>query len=124
MIQKFTSTNEHELMKNIQFVLNSCGYHTFRANVGKIKIGPGRWFDTGLPKGHPDLYGYTPKGRCFYLEVKFGKGKPSSEQIKFIQTAQANNCLAGVVYSIEEALQVVGLGKGSNDRQEQTTDTN
>ena len=41
---------EHDLQNLIRLELSSQKYAVFRANVGKIKLSDGRWFDTGLPK--------------------------------------------------------------------------
>ena len=43
----------------------------FRTNVGKVRTDTGRYFDTGLPQGHPDLYVFKhSNGKVFYLEIK------------------------------------------------------
>ena len=60
---------EHTIQNEIRVALTENGYTVFRANVGKVKMMDGRWFDTGLPKGHPDLYGFRSDGQIFYIEV-------------------------------------------------------
>ena len=50
--------SEHEIQKEIQVALSQHKCTVFRANVGKVQTIDGRWFDTGLPQGHPDLYGF------------------------------------------------------------------
>lgn len=98
---------ETDLMNNIRLEISKHDCKIFRANVGKIRMPDGRWFDTGLPKGHPDLYGFRKDGRCFYIEVKVHPNKPTPEQLNFIRIAKSYNCLAGVAYSVEEALAIV-----------------
>lgn len=83
---------------------------TFRTNVGKVKTVDGRWFDTGLTKGHSDLTGFKKTdGRIFFIEVKNKKGRPSKEQLHFIKTMQSNGALAGIARSAEDALKIIGV---------------
>lgn len=87
----------------------------FRTNVGKRKMADGRWFDTGLPKGHPDLYGFRPDGRIFYIETKLHPRKPTKEQKAFLLMAIDNGAIAGVAYTVEEALRIVEWSDGYAD---------
>lgn len=98
---------EHTIQNEIRVALTENGYTVFRANVGKVKTADGRWFDTGLPKGHPDLYGFRPDGKIFYIEVKNAKGRVRPEQKQFIQTVKARGALAGIARSVEDALDIV-----------------
>lgn len=41
---------EHKIQNEIQIALSENGCRVFRANVGKVRLEDGRWFDTGLPK--------------------------------------------------------------------------
>lgn len=105
---------EGEIQNSIRIKLSEMGFATFRTNVGKIKFkddkGQTRWFDTGLPKGHSDLYA-VKDGRIYYLEVKRPGGKPSEEQLKFLKTMKERyGCVGGVVYSVEEAVALVAGG--------------
>jgi hypothetical protein len=79
----------------------------FRANVGKVRTSDGRVFDTGLPKGFPDLFGFRPDGRIFFIEVKNETGKLRPEQKKFIGNMQSRGALAGVARSVEDAMRIV-----------------
>jgi hypothetical protein len=98
---------EHTIQNEIRVALTENGYTVFRANVGKVKTADGRWFDTGLPKGHPDLYGFRPDGKVFYIEVKNAKGRVRPEQKQFIKTVKARGALAGIARSVEDALAIV-----------------
>ena len=51
-------TSEHSIQSAIMVAVSKHQCTVFRSNVGKVKTIDGRWFDTGLPKGHPDLYGF------------------------------------------------------------------
>lgn len=98
---------EHTIQNEIRVALTENGYTVFRANVGKVKTADGRWFDTGLPKGHPDLYGFRPDGKVFYIEVKNANGRVRPEQKQFIKTVKARGALAGIARSVEDALEIV-----------------
>lgn len=75
----------------------------FRANVGKVKMFNGRYFDTGLPKGFSDLFGVrSSDGKAFFIEVKTEKGRVRPEQEKFIQSMKSKGAIAGVCRSIND----------------------
>lgn len=96
---------EHDLQNSIRLKLSKEGYTTFRANVGKVKMQDGRWFDTGLPKGFSDLFA-VKDGRVYFIECKIHPRKPTPEQIRFIERMQEQGCRAGVAYSVEEAIKI------------------
>ena len=122
---------EHQIQNQIRDTL--AYYHDlniFRANVGKgylcHKLPNGfttpRWFDTGLPVGFPDLFGYkvtiiTPDmvgkkfARFLYMECKTPKGRVSKEQLEMIQRFDIDGCLGGVVRSPEESIILVRGGE-------------
>lgn len=99
--------SEQEVQNEIRVALTQAGYTVFRTNVGKVRMMDGRWFDTGLPKGHPDLYGFRSDGQIFYIEVKNEKGRVRPEQKKFIEVVRERGAKAGVARSLEEALEIV-----------------
>ncbi len=99
---------EHDIQNEIRLRLSELGFCVFRANVGKFQTKEGRWFDTGLPKGFSDLFA-VKDGRVFFLEVKTKTGKASPEQLSFIDTMHERyGCTAGIVHSVEEAVELVG----------------
>ena len=100
---------EHNLQTAIRQQLGS-KYKIFRTNVGKVLMADGRYFDTGLPRGHSDLYGYRPDGQIFYIEVKVRPNRPSPEQVEFIEAARAAGALAGVAYSVVDAWRIAQGG--------------
>lgn len=80
----------------------------FRANVGKIKIDDKRYFSTGLQAGFSDLFGYRLKdGKIFFMEVKTKKGKLTENQVNFLEEQKKNGAIAGVVKSINDALELL-----------------
>lgn len=103
-------TEEHKIQNEIRLALaNSC--ILFRMNVGKGYTFDGRYFNTGVPKGFPDLFGFRKSdGRAVFIEVKTPKGKPSAEQTKFIETMQKSGAVAGICRSAEDAVKLIQGG--------------
>lgn len=101
-------TKEQAIQDSIRVALAQAGYIVFRTNVGKVKMADGRWFDTGLPTGFPDLMGYKPdNGRIFFLEVKTPVGRRRKDQIAFANGLRDKNVIYGVVRSTDEAVTIV-----------------
>ena len=100
-------TTESLIQNQIRVALSKAGHTVFRINVGKVKMQNGRWFETGAPKGFPDLFGFRPDGRIFFIEVKNETGKLRPEQKKFIGNMQSRGALAGVARSVEDAMRIV-----------------
>ena len=99
---------EQALQDAIRVTLAQAGYVVFRTNVGKVKTADGRWFDTGLPTGFPDLMGYKPEnGRIFFIEVKTATGKRRKDQVAFANGLKNKNVIYGVCRSAEESVTIV-----------------
>lgn len=100
--------NEAAIQDSIRVALAQAGYIVFRTNVGKVKTADGRWFDTGLPSGFPDLMGYIPSnGRIFFIEVKTDTGHRRKDQVEFANGLKNKNVIYGVARSAEEAVRIV-----------------
>lgn len=101
-------TEEHAIQNEIRLALNdSCVI--FRANVGKGFTFDGRYFDTGLPKGFSDLFGFRKSdGRAVFIEVKTKNGRASKEQKNFLEQMKRNGAIAGICRSAEDALKLIG----------------
>lgn len=114
---------EHDIQNEIRMAISPYGTF-FRANVGQawtgsaihylsngdILIKNGRPFSTGLPKGFPDLFGFTiQNGLPIFsgLEVKNANGRIRKEQQHMIDFLQSRNCKAGIVRSVDEAIKLV-----------------
>ena len=100
-------TTESLIQSQIRVGLSKAGHTVFRVNVGKVRTADGRYFDTGLPKGFSDLFGFRPDGRIFFIEVKNKTGKLRPEQENFMKVAKSKGALAGVARSVEDAMEIV-----------------
>lgn len=99
---------EQAIQDGIRVALAEHGYIVFRTNVGKVKTVDGRWFDTGLPTGFPDLMGYKPtNGKIFFIEVKTPIGRRRKDQVEFANVLRDKNVIYGVARSAEEAVTIV-----------------
>ena len=99
---------EQALQDAIRVKLAQEGYVVFRTNVGKVKTADGRWFDTGLPTGFPDLMGFKPEnGKIFFIEVKTPKGKRRADQVRFAKNLRDMCAIYGVARSADEAVTIV-----------------
>lgn len=102
-----SSLTEHDIQNNIRLALAKEGILCFRVNVGKVKLRDGRWFETGVPKGFCDLFGFRKDGQIFFIEVKNKNGKPRDEQVKFINLVKSKGALAGIARSVEDAMKII-----------------
>jgi len=99
---------EASIQDAIRVALAQAGYIVFRANVGKVKTADGRFFDSGLPGGFPDLFGYKPEnGKIYFIEVKTPQGKRRADQIRFANGLRNKQAIYGVARSAEEAVTIV-----------------
>lgn len=101
--------NETDLMNKVRLTLSKSGFAVFRANVGKVRMADGRWFDTGLPKGFSDLFA-VGDGKIYFLETKVKPNRPTPDQVRFLETMKKRyGCAGGVVYNVDQAMEVCGL---------------
>ncbi len=98
---------EHDIQDDIRSNTTDIAV-IFRANVGSGITYDGRHFDTGLPKGFSDLFGFRKSdGRAVFIEVKSPTGRTRPEQLKFIQIMQSYGALAGIARSVEDARKII-----------------
>ena len=101
--------SELNLMAAVRLDLSRSGFAVFRANVGKVRLADGRYFDTGLPKGFSDLFAIKD-GKIYFIETKVHPNKPTKEQNHFLYTMRTfYGCTGGVAYTVEEARKICGL---------------
>ena len=101
--------NETELMNCVRLRLSELGFAVFRANVGKVRMTDGRYFDTGLPKGFSDLFA-VKNGMIYFIETKVKPNRPTKEQMHFLDVMSSRyGCAGGVAYSVEDAERICGV---------------
>jgi len=99
---------EAAIQDSIRVALAQAGYIVFRTNVGKVKTADGRWFDSGLPVGFPDLMGFKPEnGKIYFIEVKTPSGRRRKDQINFAKFLRDKCAIYGVARSADEAVKIV-----------------
>lgn len=105
-------SHEAKIQNTIRLALGRGLVRLFRNNTGALKDHQGRMVQFGLCKGSSDLIGWrtitvTPDmvGRRLAvftaIEVK-DKGRPTPEQIAFIEAVRAAGGLAGVARSVDD----------------------
>lgn len=112
---------ETKLMRLIMVALTQADCLVFRnetsgAYVGKVihkdarivTLANAQLMTFGLCVGSSDIVGiHKPTGRFLAVEVKTEKGKPTKEQINFIEQVRAANGIAGIARSVKEALELL-----------------
>ena len=113
--------SEMALLKEIQMALTERGCRAFRVNVGagwtgnetavmgdgSVVIRHARRFQTGLPKGFPDLLVLCPNGRTVFMELKTPTGRPSIEQIRFHEFLRGMGHKACICRSVKDAIKAI-----------------
>ena len=98
---------EHDIQNRIRNETGDIAI-LFRANVGSGVTYDGRHFDTGLPKGFSDLFGFRlSDGRAVFIEIKNIMGRVRPEQQNFIEKMRSYGALAGVARSVEDARRII-----------------
>jgi len=101
---------ESDIQNSVRLALNPYAI-IFRVNSGKVRMQDGRYFDSGVPNGFPDLAGFRlSDGKAIYLEVKTEKGKLRKEQIHFLDEMSKYPVIVAVCRSAEEAVKIVMEG--------------
>jgi hypothetical protein len=96
--------NESRLVYEVMQELGKLGA-VFRTNAGSVRLSNGRTFH-GLPKGFSDILHIRRDGKACFIETKIKPNKATPEQLAFIEKMRNHGCVAGVVYSLDEALQL------------------
>ncbi|EGP5552781.1 VRR-NUC domain-containing protein [Enterococcus faecium] len=110
--------NELDLQKQIKNELRNLGHKCWQVDSGKKLTYKTR--GQGLEKGFPDLFGArSGDGKLFFVEVKIGKGRPSKDQVKFLESANEHKVLNGVAWNLEQAIEIVEGKRTINDLEEE-----
>lgn len=105
------SQPEHLIQDQIRLALSVHQCTVFRVNVGSVRLPDGRFFKTGVPGGHPDLYGFRwSDHQVFYIEVKTPTGRPRKDQIQFHRMLISHDIIHGIARSAEDAVKIVKEG--------------
>lgn len=98
---------EHDIQNDIR---TACSPYAvlFRINVGKVRTPDGRFFDTGVPQGFSDLFGFRKSdGKAVFIEVKTPSGRPTDKQKHFLETMKKYGVISGIARSAEEAIKII-----------------
>lgn len=113
---------EADIQADIRVALSQYGARAFNNSVGMAYTEDGRVVKYGLCKGSSDLIGWVPieitedmvgKTVAVFLanEVKGPKGRPTKEQLNFIQAVTQSGGIAAVVRSEGEAIEGIETWK-------------
>ncbi|MCL2461381.1 MAG: VRR-NUC domain-containing protein [Defluviitaleaceae bacterium] len=97
---------EHDIMRLIEMELSKHGV-VMRLNVGSFKTFDGRVISGGLPPGTSDIL-FIGNGYVAFIEVKKPGGRISPEQLRFINKMCQLGHRAGVAYSVDDAMKILG----------------
>ena len=112
---------ETKIMNTILMALSKAGCLLFRnesagAWVGKVlhkdanqvTLTDARMIRFGLAVGSADIIGIAPCGRFLAIEIKTSTGRPTKEQLRFIEAVNNAGGIAGIARSVEDALKLIG----------------
>lgn len=94
------------LQNRIIVELNRNGYYAVNHTVGQFLTKYGSTVRVGVP-GEADIWGVTPQGRAFFIEVKLPGQKPRQNQLDFLEAMRKQNAIAGWCTSVKEAMEIV-----------------
>ena len=95
---------ETDIQNNIRQALSAHGV-VFRMQSGMFYTETGEKIRVGIP-GMSDLL-FIGNGFIAWIEVKTAKGRPSKEQLNFIERMKLLGHRAGIARSVEEALWLI-----------------
>lgn len=100
------NATEQEIQKTIIDYLKLKKYVTFKhRNVGIFKQKTGSYIPLSFgEKGISDVIACSPKGTFVAVEVKKKGGKPSPDQLDFLERIKANGGIGILAYSLDDVL--------------------
>lgn len=101
-----STLTETDLMNLIRIELSEYGI-VIRQNTGNFELKDGRRIVCGV-KGLSDLL-FIGSNRVAFIEVKTENGRPSQEQLNFIDRVKEFGHSAGIARSVEDALRLAGV---------------
>jgi hypothetical protein len=111
-------TPEDIVKNSIMLEAGKRGFICLRLNSGQAWNGQVRQTSEGVivinarpialcPKGTSDLLILLKDGSYCFVECKAGKGKPTKEQLDFIDAIHRQGGKAGVCYSVQDFLKLI-----------------
>lgn len=76
--------------------------------ASQVTLANARMIRFGIAIGSSDIIGITPEGRFLAIEVKTQTGRPSQQQLTFIDAVRQNGGVAGIARSVQDALDLIG----------------
>lgn len=114
---------ETRIQRLIQLELAKHGYTFWRNETGgywtgkvihragdQVTLSNARMVPCGLCTGSADLIGIGPGGLFAAAEIKTKAGRPSAEQVNFINHVRSKGGIAGIARSPEEAVKLITKG--------------
>jgi len=77
-------------------------------DANQVTLTDARMIRFGLAVGSADIIGIAPCGRFLAIEIKTSKGRPTKEQLRFIEAVNNAGGIAGIARSVEDALKLIG----------------
>lgn len=82
--KEIAMTSEAVVLKRVMLEASRLGLRVWRNHTGGIKDAEGAYHRFGLCVGSSDIIGIAPGGRFIAIEVKRPGGKPTEQQVIFI----------------------------------------
>lgn len=98
--------SEIQIQNEIRAALSEHGI-VIRQNTGNFTTADGRHVKCGVT-GLSDLLFVGNDGRCAFIEVKKPGGRIRPEQTNFINRVRELGHRAGIAYSVDDALEIIG----------------
>lgn len=100
--------SESNLMKAIMLALSEAGCTVWRNQSGAYTDPRSKNFIRyGVGVGGSDILGIAPNGKFLAVEVKTATGRPTKEQLNFIDVINKRGGIAGIARSVNDALALI-----------------
>lgn len=98
---------EADIQRLVMIELSAAGHFVERIQSGLLYTRDARPVRVGYP-GRADLSGFRASdARAFFMEIKTATGRATKEQLAFIAAMQKRGAIAGVVRSVQDALNLL-----------------
>lgn len=100
---------EKDIQRNIIDYLRLLKYVVFKHNSTQFGIRDGERFSfRNGDKGIADLIACSPKGRFVAIEVKKPGGKPSPDQLAFLDNVRSCGGIGILAFSLDDVVEALG----------------